>query len=115
MSGLLLGILCITKRGYQFRSFDSPAPSASSPIEQRSVGSHGYNDENLGEKARREAKQGGSQAKKVFIGGLDNCFFNYRQLYITELDSSSKWAVHINTLTELDISLIDRAFGEWRC
>lgn len=53
MSGLFVGILCITKRGYQFRSFDSFAPSASSTIEQRIIGSH---DEDLGEKAR-EAKQ----------------------------------------------------------
>ncbi|XP_059286025.1 uncharacterized protein LOC132039562 isoform X2 [Lycium ferocissimum] len=56
MSGLFLGILCITKRGFQLRSFDSLTPSVSSKIEQRSIGSHGYNDENLGEKAR-EAKQ----------------------------------------------------------
>ncbi|XP_015080712.1 RING finger protein 150-like [Solanum pennellii] len=52
MSGLFVGILCIAKRGYQFRSFDS----ASSMIEQRSIGSHGYNNEDLGEKTR-EAKQ----------------------------------------------------------
>ncbi|KAK4369877.1 hypothetical protein RND71_009352 [Anisodus tanguticus] len=56
MSGLFLGILCITKRGFQLRSFDSLTPSASSKIEQRSIGSHGYNDEDLGDKAR-EAKQ----------------------------------------------------------
>ncbi|WMV36563.1 hypothetical protein MTR67_029948 [Solanum verrucosum] len=56
MSGLFVGILCTAKRGYQFRSFDSLAPSASSMIEQRSIGSHGYNNEDLGEKAR-EAKQ----------------------------------------------------------
>ncbi|XP_055822818.1 probable E3 ubiquitin-protein ligase RHY1A [Solanum dulcamara] len=61
MSGLFLGILCITKRGYQFRSFDSLAPSTSSThlkeqIEQRIIGSYGYNDEDLGEKARK-AKQ----------------------------------------------------------
>ncbi|CAN4113127.1 unnamed protein product [Withania somnifera] len=56
MSGLLLGILCVTKRGYQFRSFDSLASSTSSTIEQRIIRSHGYNDEDLGEKVR-EAKQ----------------------------------------------------------
>ncbi|XP_070018792.1 uncharacterized protein [Nicotiana sylvestris] len=57
MSGLFVGILCITKRGFQLRSFDSLSSSASSQKEQRiSVGSHGYKNEELGEKAR-EAKQ----------------------------------------------------------
>nr|XP_016438440.1 PREDICTED: RING finger protein 165-like [Nicotiana tabacum] len=55
--GLFVGILCIAKRGFQFRSFDSLSHSASSQKEQRiSIGSHGYKDEELGEKAR-EAKQ----------------------------------------------------------
>ncbi|KAM3270099.1 putative RING-H2 finger protein ATL71 isoform X1 [Capsicum chacoense] len=56
MSGLFLGILCITKRGYQFRSFESLSPSTSSKVKQRIIGSNGYNDEDLDEKAR-EAKQ----------------------------------------------------------